>query len=65
MLQHKMASIYNQKIGEEYFGPGEKTLISTAAFNGSLKCFKFLILNKAKMDQTTSEAASFSEEALR
>ena len=48
---------YNQKIGEEYFGPCQKTLISTAAFYGSLKCFKFLILNKAKLDLTTSEAA--------
>ena len=48
---------FNQKIRQEYFSLEEKSLITTAAFYGSLKCFKYLLENEAKMDLTTSEAA--------
>lgn len=48
---------YNQKILQEYFGPHERSLISTAAYYGSVNCFKFLLLNNAKVDLSTSESS--------
>ncbi|EAX96485.1 hypothetical protein TVAG_277660 [Trichomonas vaginalis G3] len=48
---------YDQKILQEHFGSHERTLISTAAYYGSINCFKFLLVNKAKIDSSTAECA--------
>lgn len=50
---------FNQMIGGEFFETNKKSLITTAAYYGSINCFKFLILNKAKIDAATAEASIY------